>query len=172
MKADEKYLANVRIRLHVDKKNRERIINGLRTEIEYALEKGESIENILKRMGSPAEMANSYNDTYKNDIFFQKKKTYKIVKVVAIASLVASLLFLGVILISILVLPADGSISQVGGVSGPAIIETTSRPLTLFEILRPYYKYTCIPLSLFVLSTLYYITEKIKQKRVRKNEKK
>ena len=77
----EKYLRKVKANLHLDSKTKKRVIEGLRTEIEYATENGETIQEVLNRMGKPEKMALSYNESYKNDYSYQKKENIVLQKI-------------------------------------------------------------------------------------------
>lgn len=122
----EKYLRKVKANLHLDSKTKKRVIEGLRTEIEYATENGETIQEILNRMGKTEKMALSYNESYKNDYSYQKKRKYSIAKNISIISL---LIMIALLLISVFIGMQNGgnySISYFGGVSNPISVEITN----------------------------------------------
>ncbi len=160
----EKYLMKVKFRLHVDRETKKRIIDGLRTDMEYAIENGETSDELFRRMGSPEEMAESFNSTYQKDPDYQKRKRYRIAKVITFTSLgISVILVLAVIMVGVN-LRGNYSISPIGGVSGPTNIETVSTPVTLLDVIKPISKYVTIFMIVFVLSAAYCIKEKFRQK--------
>lgn len=160
----EKYLRNVKANLHLDSKTKKRVIEGLRTEIEYATENGETIQEILNRMGKPEKMALSYNESYKNDYSYQKKRKYSIAKNISIISL---LIMIALLLISVFIGIQNGgnySISYFGGVSNPISVEITNNPITIMDLIKYIACYIAIPFLMFVISTIYCVTLNLKYK--------
>ncbi len=158
----EKYLRKVKANLHLDSKTKKRVIEGLRTEIEYATENGETIQEILNRMGKPEKMALSYNESYKNDYSYQKKRKYSIAKNISIISL---LIMIALLLISVFIGIQNGgnySISYFGGVSNPISVEITNNPITIMDLIKYIACYIAIPFLMFVLSTIYCVVIKLK----------
>lgn len=160
----EKYLRKVKANLHLDSKTKKRVIEGLRTEIEYATENGETIQEILNRMGKPEKMALSYNESYKNDYSYQKKRKYSIAKNISIISL---LIMIALLLISVFIGIQNGgnySISYFGGVSNPISVEITNNPITIMDLIKYIACYIAIPFLMFVISTIYCVTLNLKYK--------
>lgn len=158
----EKYLRKVKANLHLDSKTKKRVIEGLRTEIEYATENGETIQEILNRMGKPEKMALSYNESYKNDYSYQKKRKYSIAKNISIISL---LIMIALLLISVFIgiqIGGNYSISYFGGVSNPISVEITNNPITIMDLIKYIACYIAIPFITFVLSTIYCVVIKVK----------
>lgn len=171
MSVYERYLAKVKFHLRVDKKTKNRIIDGLRTEMEYAIENGESSDELFKRMGSPEEMARSYNNTYKKDPDYQKRKRYRIAKAISLTSLIiTAIAALAVIIVGVSLMD-NYSVSQIGGVSGPTTSETVNTPLTFLDLIRSTGKYIAIPIIVFVSSTIYCLIEKIQNRKRLNHEK-
>lgn len=158
----EKYLRKVKANLHLDSKTKKRVIEGLRTEIEYATENGETIQEILNRMGKPEKTALSYNESYKNDYSYQKKRKYSIAKNISIISL---LIMIALLLISVFIgikIGGNYSISCFGGVSNPISVEITNNPITIMDLIKYIACYIAIPFITFVLSTVYCVVIKVK----------
>lgn len=160
----EKYLRKVKAHLHLDSKTKKRVIEGLRTEIEYATENGETIQEVLNRMGKPEKMALSYNESYKNDYSYQKKRKYSIAKNISIISL---LIMIALLLISVFIgiqIGGNYSISYFGGVSNPISVEITNNPITIMDLIKYLACYIAIPFLMFVISTIYCVTLNLKDK--------
>lgn len=161
----EKYLRKVKANLHLDSKTKKRVIEGLRTEIEYATENGETIQEVLNRMGKPEKMALSYNESYKNDYSYQKKRKYSIAKIISIISL---LIMIVLLLISVFIGIQNGGdylISYFGGVSNPLSVEITNSTITIMDLIKYMACYIAIPFIMFILSTVYCVIVKVKEKR-------
>ncbi len=166
----DRYLAKVKFHLCVDRKMKNRIIDDLRMEMTYAIENGETSDELFKRMGSPKEMARSYNNTYKKDIDYQRRKRYRIGNVISLTSFIITVVFVLAVVIVGVSLMDNYSVSQIGGVSESTTLETVDTPLTFFDLIKSAGKYIAIPIMVFVASTIYCFIEKSKQKRLNHEE--
>lgn len=171
MNSLEKYAKQVKRHLRVDRKTKERIVEGLMAEFEYALSNGETENEILTRMGAASQMAADYNSSYKNDPDYQANRKYAIARTVSIVSLILTFIIVGIAIGLQVYTMNHTSVSSTGGVSGPANVEITSAPITFFDLIQNARWFIAIPLVVFVLSAVYCIVSRIRRKKVNKYEK-
>lgn len=63
----KKYVQKIVKKLNCSKKKREEIGKQLSSEIETSIEMGESMEEIIKRMGTPEEIAEEFNSSFSKE---------------------------------------------------------------------------------------------------------
>ena len=75
------YIARIKRGLRLDPKTKHRIIEGIQTEIQLSLDAGMSIDEAIEKLGQPKEVANEYNQAYKNEPEYQaKRRAYRMKK--------------------------------------------------------------------------------------------
>ncbi|GEM_PF-6812213 len=55
------YIARIKRALRLDPKTKQRIIEGIQTEIQLSLDAGMTIDEAIEKLGQPREVANEYN---------------------------------------------------------------------------------------------------------------
>lgn len=165
------YITTLKRHLRVDRKTKKRIIKSLYEEVQFSLDNGENIDDILNRMGSADRMAKDYNESYKEDPIYQKHRKYIIIRRIAIVSLLTAVVLLLVSVSVQFYILNSSFVSQVGGVSEPNSVETTSQTVGIIHLLKNTNKIVPFALIVFVLSTIYCIITRIKKKKVDDDEK-
>ena len=59
------YISKIKLNLQLDRKTKQRVIEGIQTEIQLLLDAGTTLEDAIEKLGSPKEVANEYNRSYK-----------------------------------------------------------------------------------------------------------
>lgn len=90
----EKYIRRIIKRLKCSKSKREEIRRQLASEVLAEIENGEKIEDIMERMGSPAEIAEEFNNSFPDSERkkYRKEKRFTYVSITAIIILFLILL--------------------------------------------------------------------------------
>ena len=135
----EKYVASIIRRLNLPKKTRERIRQDLLQDIQTAVEEGQTLEEVMARMGTPEEAAQEFNESYGD--MSEKSGWTRILKIIFIAAIVLSSLYLIFNLIILLVTASFGmspsqNVGIIGGADGPTAIFITSQYEPLPTILK------------------------------------
>ena len=159
------YISKVNRYLHLDRKTKKRIIEGLQTEIQLALDNGESIDDILNQMGSAKDVADDYNKSYRSDPEYVAQRRYSILKRTALIAFIVAVAFFGVSLIGQTIFMNSDNVSQIGGISGPANVVKTESVISPLRWIDFIGKITFIPMVVFVFSTLYCFIVKIKKRK-------
>ena len=123
----KKYLKTVARKLRLPKEIKESVMSDLLTGIYARIEGGESIETVLKQMGTPLQVAEGIN--MEMDDVAYTKSPWRWACLVLIILSAAVLLMQGAT--GVLLLLANGafsSIGVIGGVDGPAQIYVTTTP--------------------------------------------
>lgn len=92
----EKYIHQVVKRLKCSKHEREEIKKQLTSDILSETESGASLEEVIKRMGSPKEMAEEFNSSFSENEkkkYRREKWTKRILTVVVLAAVLAAVFF-------------------------------------------------------------------------------
>ena len=133
----DSYIAKIKRKLRLDRKTKQRVIEGIQTEIQLLLDAGVSIEGAIEKLGSPKEVAGEYNRSYKEDpVYRAKRRSYIFLRISVTTAIVATVL-LALSLIGKYVFLHSGHVSTVGGVSGPDSITETVQvisPLFFLDI--------------------------------------
>ncbi len=84
------YIARIKRALRLDPKTKHRVIEGIQTEIQLSLDTGMTIDDAIEKLGQPREVANEYNQSYKNEPEYQaKRKAYRLKKgLIVLASVI------------------------------------------------------------------------------------
>ena len=160
----DSYLTKIKQRLHLDRRTKQRVIEGIQTEIQLLLDEGATLEEAVDKLGSPKEIARDYNQSYKHDPEYQKKwRSYVIIRV-AIIIIIAATVLLITSQVGKYIFFNSGHVSTTGGVSGPeSVVETihTISPLFFLDIAE---RIALILLVAFVLSIICWLLTRIKRK--------
>ena len=131
------YILKLKNRLHLDRKTKMRVIEGIQTEIQVLLDKGLPFDACVEQIGSPKEVADDYNLTYKNEPNYRVKRISYAFSRVSVHLLVAVLMFFVTSLVGKYIFFKSGYVSTVGGVDGPtSFVEITNviSPLLIFDV--------------------------------------
>lgn len=123
-----RYLKKINRKLRFPKEIRAKVMSDLATEICSRAEIGETYEDILASMGSPADVAAGLNEEM-SDLTYRKSKWRWAFLVVGLCSLLW-LFFSG--LLSLFSVPQAEDVGIIGGADGPTAIFITTSPHTDF----------------------------------------
>ena len=157
-------IAKIKRKLRLDRKTKQRVIEGIQTEIQLLLDAGVSIEGAIEKLGSPKEVAGEYNRSYKEDpVYRAKRRSYIFLRISVTTAIVATVL-LALSLIGKYVFLHSGHVSTVGGVSGPDSITETVQVISLLFFLDIAERIALILIIAFVLSIICWLLTCIKRK--------
>ena len=124
----EKYIEEIIRRLKLSKNTKTRIRQDLFQDIQTAMDQGETLEEIISRMGTPEEAAQEFNESCGGEaVFSAGRRAAKIVMISAIILSSLFLLFQGVLFLSQWYFSANisQSVGVIGGADGPTAIFVT-----------------------------------------------
>lgn len=127
----ENYLKQLEKALKVEPKIKEKIISDMRSDFEMYIAAGDTIEQIIGKIGSPEDVANDFNQNYPEYRQNKKKRKLGIFTIICTA---VSAIFLSIGLIGRFVYLGGNYVSHIGGADLPTDIVVTSAPISALTI--------------------------------------
>jgi uncharacterized membrane protein len=151
------YISRIKKYLFLDKKTKMRIVEGIQTEIQVALDNGETLDVVIARMGSAKEVAAEYNQSYKDTVEYKVQRRVFVIKRIAIVTLAIAAISIGISQIGTAVFFSGENVTTVGGVSGPENVTFSKTPLPPLYYFNIIDKISWIALVAFALSVAIWI---------------
>lgn len=86
------FIAKIKRNLHLDSKTKNRVVEGIQTEIQLSLDAGLSINEAIEKLGQPKDIAGEYNRSYRDEPDFQSmRKVYRLKKVLVAFAVIIGL---------------------------------------------------------------------------------
>jgi len=158
------YISKIKLNLQLDRKTKQRVIEGIQTEIQLLLDAGTTLEDAIEKLGSPKEVANEYNRSYKEDPVYQAKLRFYILLRVSIATAVVAAALLILALVGKYIFLHSGHVSTTGGVSGSDSITETVHVISPLFLLDASERIALILVAVFVLSIICWLLTRPKRK--------
>jgi len=135
---EKQYINRVMHHLHLPGDLRDRVREDLTQDIRAALENGETMEQIIERMGKPYHLATELEQNYLGECapMPKGKKFLRVASVIAIVASIFSLLSNGIkMLILNSIANEAASIGIIGGADGPTSIFVTTSIAPMWKII-------------------------------------
>lgn len=129
----DKYLKQLERSLNAESSIKKKILCDMRSDFETYLAKGDTVEQIIEKMGTPEEVAREFNQNYPE---YQSNKQKRQISIFTIVCAVVSAVCLSVGLIGKFVYLDSSRVSHIGGADLPTKIVVTGQPisaLTLYD---------------------------------------
>lgn len=136
------YIEEIIRRLVLPNATKKRIRQDLAQDIQSAIDQGETLEQVIRRMGSPEDVARDFNESLAPPaaVLSGKQKAAKIILILVIVLSSLSLLSTGITFLFVFLFSFNQSLGIIGGADGPTAIFITSKfspALIIARILLP-----------------------------------
>ena len=150
---EKKYINSVMHHLHLPKDLRSRVREDLSQDIRAALDNGETMEQIVTRMGKPYHLATELEQNYLGEVapMPKGKKFLRVASIIAIIGAAFSLVSNGIQMLIIRSITNEAaSIGIIGGADGPTSIFVTTAILPAWRVVLQF----VIPIVVIIAAIL------------------
>ena len=135
---EKQYINRMMHHLHLPKEQRERVREDLSQDIRAALDNGETMEQIVARMGKPYHLATELEQNYLGEAapMPKAKKFLRVASIIAIIGAAFSLVSNGIQMLVIRAISSEAaSIGIIGGADGPTSIFVTTAIAPVWKVI-------------------------------------